>query len=176
MRTRITRLLLAGILVLLTSPVWGEYYQYTDENGVLRYTDNIAAIPPDQRPKVKIYESVKSSPVQEKSDVRATARAGASLTPASADQDIIPDAAGRWTDRLARQAEAAEGLDRIQADLNQTFMSLQNEKMALEAKATTTASGDYQKQVDALNAKIARYESQLLEFREKEKAYNAQYK
>lgn len=165
--------MLAGILVLLASPGWGEYYQYTDENGILRYTDNIAAVPPDQRPEVKIYESVKSFPVQTTGGEGTTTRADAPAPPAGQD---IPDAAGGWTERLARQTEAAAALDRIQADLNQTFISLQNEKAALAAKANTAASDDYRKQVDALNAKIARYEAQLSDFREKEKAFNAQYK
>ena len=173
MRTWTTRLLMAGILVLFASPVWGEYYQYTDRNGVLRYTDNIAAVPADQRPEVKIYESVNSSPIQKTGRTGVTARAGASESPADRDAQV---ATGRWADRLNRQTKEAEALNRIQTDLSQTFMFLQNEKAALAAKASAAASGDYQKQVDALNAKIARYESQLSDFRKKEKAFNTQYK
>ncbi len=176
MRTGIKGLLLAGIMVVLLTPVvWGEYYQYTDVNGVLRYTDNIAAVPPDQRPDVKTYESVKSSPVIKKGGTRVEAKAGASLPPVG---PYITETAGNWNERLARQAEAAAELDRIQADLNRTFVSLQNEKAALMAKvppagASVEVAGAYKKRVDALNAKIGRYESQLSEFRKKEAVFKA---
>ena len=46
----IRNLLLAGMVVYWATPAFCEYYQYTDQNGVLRFTDNLASIPPDQRP------------------------------------------------------------------------------------------------------------------------------
>ena len=45
-------LLLAGlILTTAAAASAGQFYRYTDENGVLRYTDNLATVPPEQRGK-----------------------------------------------------------------------------------------------------------------------------
>ena len=66
----------------------------------------------------------------------------------------------------------------MQADLNETFKSLQNERSALAAQepppgATELVNQAYRKQVEALNRKIERYENQLKAFREKEAAFMA---
>ena len=63
MRAWRAKLLLAGALVLLWTTAYGEFYQYTDTNGVLRFTDDLATVPPEQRSDVKTHQSVKSDPV-----------------------------------------------------------------------------------------------------------------
>lgn len=169
----IVNLLLAG--VLLATPVWGEYYQYTDENGVLRFTDNIASIPQNQRPDVKTHESVKSIPVPKKASARTVGTGTDALpSPASGTQPI----GNNWAERSSRNS--AE-LNRMQVTLNETFMALQNERAATAAKApgpgaSSKESGAYNKQVDALNTKIDRYEEQLKEYKKRQRAFNAEFR
>lgn len=43
-------------VLLFANPVLGEFFKYRDSNGVLRFTDNLAEVPPDQRPKAKSYK------------------------------------------------------------------------------------------------------------------------
>lgn len=42
-----------------------EFYRYKDANGVLRFTDNLAEVPFDQRPKVHQYNDVEDSLTEE---------------------------------------------------------------------------------------------------------------
>ncbi len=171
----IRNLLLAGVVVLLAIPVWCEYYQYTDKNGALRFTDDLAAVPQDQRPDVKTYESVKSRPVQAATGTRVEEKGTVFLSPA---KNATPSLTGTWKEKISRQADE---LDLMQAELNQTFVALRNERNALEAKAPAAGvplevSNAYQKQVDTLNANIERYEKQHAEYKEKVKAFNAQHR
>ena len=43
-------------VLLLANPVLGEFYKYRDRNGVLRFTDNLADVPVDQRPDAQSYK------------------------------------------------------------------------------------------------------------------------
>ena len=171
----IRRIVLVGMLILLATPALGEYYQYTDEKGVLRFTDDITSVPADQRPDVKTYESVKSDPVQATTDTLA--EANSSQVSSAPSSDSAQPQTGTWNERISRQADE---LDRLQEELNQTFMALQNERTALEEKVPTGgASAEqlaaYRKKVDALNAKIDRYEKQHAEYRQKESAFRTQH-
>jgi len=41
----IKKILLTGVFVLLATSAFGEYYQYTDESGNTRFTDDLYQIP-----------------------------------------------------------------------------------------------------------------------------------
>lgn len=56
MRTLIASLL--AITLLIPVAAFGEFYRYKDENGTMRFTDNLLEVPVDQRP--KIYKESKS--------------------------------------------------------------------------------------------------------------------
>lgn len=170
-------LFLIELILVFGTAAWGQYYQYTDENGVLRYTDNLAAVPPDQRENVTTHESVVSAPV-EKSDRAAASKTSNFPQPAEGEIKKQPAPAGSWKEAVAKRKKAAEELDRMQADLNQTFMALQNEKSALAAQEPTPGAAEqvkqnYRMKVEALNRKIERYENQLKAFKEKEAAFMA---
>ena len=47
--------LLMGFSLFFCLPSFAEFYQYTDQSGVLRFTDDLTLVPEDQRPKVKKY-------------------------------------------------------------------------------------------------------------------------
>ena len=169
----IVNVLLVG--VLLTTPVWGEYYQYTDENGVLRFTDNLASVPQNQRPDVKTFESVKSKSVQKSTGVRTMDKRSSALPSSSSGAQPTDK---NWAERSSRNA--AE-LNRMQVTLNETFMALQNERAALAAKApgpgaSSKESDTYNKKVDALNTEIDRYEQQLKVYQEQQRAFGAEFR
>jgi hypothetical protein len=175
MWTKVKKLLLAGMVLWLATPAFGEYYQYTDQDGVMRFTDDITGVPPNQRPDVKTYKSVKSNSVQATTDVRA-AGMGANTRPSPGNGTRPSD--HTWAERSSRNA--AE-LNRMQAKLNETFMALQNERTTLVATApgpgaSSTESVAYRKQVRALNARIDRYEAQFKEYEERQKAFNAEFR
>lgn len=171
----IRNVLLAGMVVFCATAAFCEYYQYTDRNGVLRFTDNLASVPPDQRPDVKTHQSVESQPVQ--TTTGSAVKAKASL-PTAAVQKETESSVGTW---LERNAQRKLELDQMQADLKATFEALQTERSALGAKAPTKGATfeekvAYTEKVEALNAKIASYEEQLDAYNEKVNAYNSQLK
>jgi len=165
----IRNLLLAGLVVFWATAAFCEYYQYTDQNGVLRFTDDLASVPPDQRPDVKTHQSIESQP--SKKTTGGAVKEKASRSTASPEK-------GTWQGRNSQKKQA---LDQMQAELKATFAALQAERSALEAKApakgaTFEEKVAYTDKVEALNAKIARYEEQLDAYNEKVNAYNLQVK
>jgi hypothetical protein len=169
------KMLLTVVVVLLATPAYCEYYQYTDSNGVLRFTDNFANVPQDQRPEVKTHQSVESQPVKKTTD--SAVKEKASRSTGALETETEPSG-GTWQ---GRNSQKEQELDQMQADLKATFAALQAERSALEAKApakgaTFEEKVAYTEKVEALNAKIAGYEEQLGAFNEKVNAYNAQVK
>jgi len=168
-------LLIVGVIGWLALPAFGEYYQYTDQSGVLRFTDNLANVPKDQRPDVKTYKSVKADAVNAADGLNKETETAPA--PAAAEKDA-PPVDGSWDERVSRQGDE---LDRRQVELNKLFTKLQNERTALEAKAPPTGASSkttraYRKRVEALNARIERYEKQRVEFEKKVTAFNAKFK
>ncbi len=171
----IRNLLLAGMVVYWATPAFCEYYQYTDQNGVSRFTDNLANVPPDQRPDVKTHQSIESQPVQQTTG--GAVKEKASRSTAAAGKETEPSG-GTWQ---GRNAQKKQELDRMQADLKATFEALQTERSGLEAKAppkgaTFEEKVAYTEKVEAFNAKIAGYEEKLDAFNQKVNAYNSQVK
>lgn len=170
-------LLMLAVMVLGVGslPAYGEFYQYTDSNGVMRFTDDFATVPSDQRPDVTTHESVKSAPVQPAQHFQNTGKKSLTTMASSGDASLQT---GTWHEKIDSQTKE---LDRIQTELSKTYQSLQAERQALAAKAPpASASADaraaYRRQVDQLNKKIADYEAQYAEFRQKEKAFYDKYK
>ena len=166
-------IIVVGMTLCWLIPAYGEYYQYRDENGVLRFTDDLASIPPDQRPDVKTHQSIESKPVRPISGA-ATVE---SATKAGAAAEKSSQASGNtWQERDTKKRQE---LNQMQADLKETFEALQAERSKLEAdappsRAPVKEKADYNKKVEALNEKIALYEAQLDSFNEQVQAYNAQ--
>ena len=169
-------LLIAVVVVgLLSIPAYGEFYQYTDSKGVKRFTDDIAVVPPDQRPDVKIHQSVKSTPVLPDTPAPKPAQGVPAATASSADASSHQ---GTWKEQIDSQASE---LDRIQVELSRTYQSLQAESDALAAKAPPAdAKADvhaaYRQKVEQLNKKIGDYEARYAEFKNKQKAFYDQYR
>jgi predicted RNase H-like nuclease (RuvC/YqgF family) len=175
MRKTIRNILVAGMVVLWTMPAWCEYYQYRDEKGALRFTDDLSSVPPDQRPGVTTHQSVQSQPVAQKKG--AAAEKSASRPPASEKQDSLPSG-DTWEGKKARKL--AE-FDSKQAELNQTYTALQAERADLQAnapskKASFEEKAVYNQKVTALNARIDRYEEEMAAFSQQVNDYNAQVK
>lgn len=159
----------AGAIILLSMPALGEYYRFVDENGMQRYTDDLSRVPRDQRPKVKAYESIKTSPVQptNSSDaVSETSKAGGNSEGKA------------WSEKVVNQADE---FDRMRTDLEKTQQSLEVERDALLKQKPSAGAGEevrkaYSARVKQLNAKITDYEKQHTAYKEKVAAFNQTHK
>lgn len=171
----ILNMLVAGMVALWTVPAWCEIYQYRDQNGVLRFTDDIASVPPDQRPGVTTRRSVESRPGKGEAASPAGKKVSASPVPS---QQETRSSANTWEGKKARQMGE---FDRKQAELDRKFTDLQNERTRLAAKAPSPKASFeekavYNRKVAALNARIDRYEEELAAFTQQVNAYNAKVK
>ena len=59
MRTGMGLILIAVMLTAL--PANAEYYKYVDENGNIRFTDDLTMVPPEQREKLLEYQDYRES-------------------------------------------------------------------------------------------------------------------
>ena len=149
-------------VLLLTVFAFAEFYQYTDENGVARFTDDASLIPEDQRPDAKTFESVVSSTHYSPQKVRQ-------------DTIAIPDDTGTEVGKIRSTAKELDGL---RDDLKRSYNALQKEKKDIgdppPKKSKSGVKADYIYKVTELNRKIDEYEKRQQAFDVKVKAFNVQ--
>jgi predicted RNase H-like nuclease (RuvC/YqgF family) len=153
--------LLTCFFVSITTLAGAEYYKYHDENGNLRFTDDISTIPESQRKSVEQFESTTSN-------IRETPTNPTTRTPPA--EAVVPPGDVSYTVR-------AKELNRIQEKLHKTRMALEKEKAELEARApaenaTNKEKIAYSEKIEALNAKIDQYSKEVNAFEEKVDAFN----
>lgn len=154
-------------LVGFAAPASGEYYKYKDQNGVTRFTDNLADIPEDQRPKVKTYEESESSSayIESAKDKRQDFKA------ADSKENRREQRASK-----ARSGSKAEQMRQKRDALESKHAGLMKEKQALEAKRDTIRTAQevraYQNEVAQLNTRISAFEKRREAFKKEVDAFN----
>lgn len=175
---RLLYALLFLICMWLPSSVLAEYYQYRDQNGVLRFTDNLADVPEDQRQQIESYtESEDYVMTEEESpeylqDTSVQEETGEDMVGADQDEETetIRD------DNLAQLKK----LNQMKAALDEEFAELMEEKQALlqykESKKNISIkeAKDYQKKVTLLNQRITDFEERRQAYKKEADAFNAQ--
>jgi hypothetical protein len=138
-----------------------EFYKYRDHNGVLRYTDNLADVPEDQRPKMKTHKAAEDYQTPQQTAAKERKEADRS------NQDLEA-ARERNRQRQAKLLEAGgapspEALQQAKNALDQEYAELMQEKEALakskETIKTVPEAQAYRDRVTALNKKITDFES-----------------
>ncbi len=164
----IKTVLVAVLLLLVAVPAAGEYYQYRDAQGNLRFTDDPANLPEDQRPDLQTFESAQPIPQAqpEKADV----------SPVSGRKENLSASPSPWEEKVRQSGQA---LDTLRAELSRTAGSLRERQKALETQAPGKEASArekviYAEQVEALNLDIEAYNKQREVFNEKVNAFNAQ--
>ena len=134
------------------SPQCGaEFYRYHDQNGALRFTDNVAEIPPQQRQKAKAYVGYQTDASTE-STLPEDADKGSGKKP--------KEMADRGDSSVTEEREGQ--LRSRKAELDQEFQALMKEKEALENSTKDSrkpaTQKQYEKRVKSFNAKVKAYE------------------
>jgi predicted RNase H-like nuclease (RuvC/YqgF family) len=162
---------LTVVLMFAASWVNSEYYRYTDENGTVRFTDDLTRIPEDQREAVETFAS-------EPGPGDKTEAAGVSTDSGFSQEtdknDYVEEYSAPAGDTF--ESRAAE-LNQIQAELDKTRRALEQERLKLQSQAPGEDASSkeklaYRAKVDALNAKIKEYSKDLKAFEEKVEAFN----
>ena len=188
---RLLYALLFLICMWLPSSVLAEYYQYRDQNGVLRFTDNLADVPEDQRQQIESYtESEEFVKTEEESleylqDTSVQEETGEDMEGADQSEETGEDMEG------ADQSEEAETgrddnlaqlkkLNQMKAALDEEFAVLMEEKQILlqykESKKNLSMqeARAYQKKVTLLNQRITDFEERRQAYKKEADAFNAQ--
>lgn len=166
------------ICVWLPSSVLAEYYQYRDQNGVLRFTDNLADIPEDQRQQIESYTESEDFVMTEEESLEY-------LQDTSVQEETGEDMEGAYqseeteTGRDDNLAQLKK-LNQIKAALDEEFAVLMEEKQVLlqykESKKNISVkeAKAYQKKVTLLNQRITDFEERRQAYKKEADAFNAQ--
>lgn len=183
------------ICMWLPSSVLAEYYQYRDQNGVLRFTDNLADIPEDQRQQIESYTESEDllAPVDESreesleslQDTSVQEETGEDMEGADQSEETDEDVEG------ASQSEEAETgrddnlaqlkkLNQMKAALDEEFAELMEEKQILlqykdsKKNMSVKEAKAYQKKVTLLNQRITDFEDRRQAYKKEADSFNAQ--
>ncbi len=188
---RLLYALLFLICMLLPSSVLAEYYQYRDQNGVLRFTDNLADIPEDQRQQIESYtesedfvmteeeslEYLQDTSVQEETGEDMEGAYQSEETGEDMDDaDQIEETDTGRDDSLAQLKK----LNQMKAALDEEFAELMEEKQVLlqykdsKKNISVKEAKAYKKKVTLLNQRITDFEERRQAYKKEADAFNAQ--
>ena len=154
-----------------------EFYRYTDENGVLRYTDNLQEVPPEKRSQLKKYKEVEDdlTPAQREAKRQREAEA-ARQARIRRQQPQKKDAADDDGIRIGSRQD----FERVKTDLDDAYERLMQKKAALEAERDTLETQKdvslYRSKVRELNEEIQRFEDRRRRFIQKADQFNTRKK
>jgi len=167
------------IIVLVLIGMYGltsaEFYRYVDEEGKVKYTDNLANVPVDQRPKAYEYDESYDQFAPEEGIEREKP------------ETESPDGALKETEdlRLQREAPAKEGeekppeqkLRETGARLKEEYQGLMKEKEEMDKlttrRLTEAERKELIKRVRDYNSRTEDYEKRRQAFNKEVEAYNA---
>jgi len=183
--------LLFLICMWLPSSVLAEYYQYRDQNGVLRFTDNLADVPEDQREQIERYTEsetfvmTEEESLEDLQDTSVQEETGEDMEGADQSEETGEDMEG------ADQSEETETgrddnlaqlkkLNQMKAALDEEFAELMEEKQVLlqykdsKKNISMKEARAYQKKVTLLNQRITDFEERRQAYKKEADAFNAQ--
>lgn len=167
---RIFCCLLAIVLMGFAAPAVADFYKYVDQNGVTRYTDNLADIPEDQRPKIETFEGSENDSAYGES----AQESGRKSDKLQEERQAVK--AKRKQQDLTRSGTKGEQMRQTRDALESEHAALMKEKDALEAKRDTLKTAKevraYQNEVARLNRKIAAFEKRRQAFKNEVDAFN----
>jgi hypothetical protein len=156
-------------VMLVSSFAYAEYYRYTDETGVTRYTDDLSQIPPDQRKNAEEFVS-ETTPEPEPGVAGQEGQAGIGT---ETEEDEIDVEEGKDLADL-------EKMNKKKAELDKEYASLVKEKDDL-VKAKESITREYElkahnEKVVDLNERITAFEKKREAFAKEVEEFNERFK
>lgn len=175
--------LVMAIILSMTvpAPIWAEYYRYTDESGVVRFTEDLHDVPEAKRPRAKKVTSGESAA----KDATPKETAAQDSAPKALDQKGI-EGSDQAVESSERGAEAKgeqikiddlkqlefEYLTRQKEALDREFEALIKEKEEITQKKETAEIDEYNEMVRQFNERISVYEEKREAFEAAANAFN----
>lgn len=164
-------LILIGFL-LFSVNASADFYKYVDENGNVRFTDDINEVPEAQRSKIQSYIESQSKEVPEQKEALEN-QAETEETAPSEQQANFPDLS---EDERESLEDVRNRLDQMKTEIDQDYEALKGEKkqLAEEKKQAKTREQiiEYNKKVDDLNKRAEAYVKKGKEYEAGVDAYN----
>lgn len=161
----------AILLIWLPSMVFAEFYQYTDENGVIHYTDNLSEVPKDQRKNMIQYGDPSEETILEAPGMNAEVPDKENSVPKNTE-------AISKIDIVILKGSQADNLLNIKAELDLEYSALIRDRNALYSQVNTPFDKDgseaYREKVNQFNERKADYEKRVEEFQKMVDAYHKQ--
>ena len=176
---RLRCILVSLVILLLPALVSAELYRYTDERGVIHFTDNFIEIPESQRSKVEIINRLdETTPPVVKME---TDRPEETRSPAEGFETDRPneEAGTQGPEAVAEGAQPQpqfESLIKTKADLDKIYGALAAEREALEKEQKTLKTVEgiraFQNKIDLFNQRLGDYERQRRAYQVQAELYN----
>ncbi len=157
--------------LLLSANASAEFYKYTDEEGNIRFTDDINQVPAEQRSKIQSYVESQSREATE-----SEAASEDTENPVKQEQQSnFPDLSEDEEENESLD-DAKSRIDTMKQEIDQEYASLVKAKQQL-AKDKTQAKTrkqiiEYNKRVDSLNKRVEAYEEKGKDYKAQVEAYN----
>ncbi len=168
------------VLILTTFPALAsaEFYKYVDKNGNVRFTDNLANVPADQRSLVDEYEELPYPSSQEK-----RTEVGAEEEVAREKSDQPAETAHPPKEPLVERMKsnaAAQKLKETGARLREEYEALMKEREQLDKistiRMTPAARKELVEKITGFNARIRDYDKRKEAYNKEAQAHNASIK
>ncbi len=163
-----------------------QIYRYTDEEGVVRFTDDLAQVPPDQRPKTEQYQEydTDSTQVEEAGAAGEKSVRGEAADDSSPDEEEAAVSPGSG-DAASEDGEAQEGeydfetnykrLEQEREDLAREYEAMLQEKAALEEEQKLEEGEKLsESEIAKRNEKIREFNERVKEYRKKRELFEKQ--
>lgn len=164
MTSKLTYLWIIMGTLLFLFPAHAEFYKYQDENGVTRFTNDLANVPEDQRAGIEAYDEV----VSDQDNVVYYQEEGVSSDEIENDVSVEEGA----------PKDLAEFIDmnKKKAALDKEYVALVREREALiqmkENITTKQMLEEYTNRFEDLNNRISQYEGRRQAFSKEVEAFN----
>jgi hypothetical protein len=160
--------LISLALVLFSISASAEYYRYIDKDGHVHYTDDLTAVPENQRTDINEYNEIQSNEVDRQKDEDKV----------KSPDTLIEEKQAGTKDGTYDFSEMKKELDSKKAALNKEYETLMDEKKQLQEEKNKlrnrTAAKNYNKSVLEFNEKIEDYQKRKKEFDAEVESYNNQ--
>ncbi|MGB5984324.1 MAG: DUF4124 domain-containing protein [Desulfobacterales bacterium] len=177
---RVGFLLVGCLSVLGSAVVQAEIYQYRDDNGVLRFTDNYLDVPPDQRPEFEPSEpavqaqaltpQVEESTTAANSEAEPASGNSADATAAEASQGTVEVLKQEQTDLLAEYQALSAERDRLEALRESRETPEEIQQFNVDAEALSERIGSFNQRKEKLDSQLRGYVELIEGYNESVKA------
>ena len=155
------KILIIILFLLFSVNVSAEFYKYVDEDGNVRFTDDINMVPEAQRSNIRSYvESVSEEAPEQEAALKNQG--------ASEEQSNFPDLSEDEPEENLE--DTRKRIDKMKAEIDQEYKALQEEKKRLDKERAEAKTNE---QIEKYNNTVESYKKRTDAFIKKQEETNA---